>query len=71
MTNPAQIAATCQTCLFAAGIRCHRDGDYLQSYETQFDDDDFCGPDRRYYRRRTFWRWVRQALSGKEQTDGE
>ena len=39
----------CSTCHHAKGQDCLRDGVSSQSFELRYTDDDFCGPDRRYY----------------------
>ncbi len=59
-TTPAQPmsaekVAACGQCRFAFGVMCRRDPvrEYLQAYETRYDDSDFCGPRRRYFKRRT------------------
>ena len=59
-----QIAAgrSCAGCAHADGIDCLRDlragrRPFRQSYETKYADDDFCGPDRRYWIKvSSYWR---------------
>ncbi len=53
--------ATCSQCRYSKGDRCLRDGDYSQSYELTYTDSDFCGPNRRYFARRS----MRQILCGE------
>lgn len=54
----------CENCRYASGMFCtrvqhqhHDRGWFRQSYETKHTDDDFCGPQRRYFEIR--------ALKGK------
>lgn len=58
-------AATCEGCLHSDGRMCVRGpSPFTQRYETTYTDSDFCGPSRRYFKRR-FWFPALRALSEK------
>lgn len=50
---PSTARIDCGLCVHAKGNRCFRDGDdFKQSYERRYTDDDFCGPDARFFKKR-------------------
>lgn len=80
MTDARKIAADdiklCPDCHYSDDLHCLResrssDVPYRKSYERQYTDSDFCGPNAQFYRKRSLLRSAHRAVRTILQGQGE
>ncbi len=59
-----KVRLNCRDCALSHGEMCQHEG-HKQSYERKYGDSDFCGPEGRFFQRKSLFTRMQTTLTGE------